>query len=64
MTAYNIDNLGIKAILKTTGKETAKVMVKNGQPAETQGAETQKQGPDAETENKNVQKQEEEEMKK
>lgn len=29
VTAYNIDNLGIKAILKTTGKETAKAMVKS-----------------------------------
>ncbi|XP_053187081.1 spartin a [Scomber japonicus] len=60
VTAYNIDNLGIKAILKTTGKETAKVMVKNGQPAENGGEETQKQGHDAETERKK----EEEEKKK
>eukprot|EP00066_Takifugu_rubripes_P030240 XP_011619506.1 PREDICTED: spartin-like [Takifugu rubripes] len=28
ITAYNIDNLGIKALLKTTGKQTAKAMVK------------------------------------
>lgn len=28
VTAYNIDNLGIKAILKTTGKQAAKAMVK------------------------------------
>ncbi|XP_007554985.1 spartin-like isoform X1 [Poecilia formosa] len=28
LTAHNIDNLGLKAILKTTGKETAKAMVK------------------------------------
>lgn len=28
VTAYNVDNLGIKAILKTTGKQTAKAMVK------------------------------------
>ncbi|TNM84775.1 hypothetical protein fugu_008953 [Takifugu bimaculatus] len=27
ITAYNIDNLGIKALLKTTGKQTAKAMV-------------------------------------
>lgn len=29
VTAYNIDNLGIKAILKTAGKQTAKAMVKS-----------------------------------
>uniref|UniRef100_A0A671WUU1 Spartin a n=1 Tax=Sparus aurata TaxID=8175 RepID=A0A671WUU1_SPAAU len=29
VTAYNIDNLGIKAFLKTTGKKTAKAMVKS-----------------------------------
>lgn len=57
VTAYNIDNLGIKAILKTAGKQTAKAMVKrpDGQPAETKGEEAQKQ---------EVQKKEEEEKKK
>lgn len=29
ITAYNIDNLGIKAILKTTSKQTAKALVKS-----------------------------------
>lgn len=29
ITAYNFDNLGIKAFLKTTGKQTAKAMVKS-----------------------------------
>lgn len=27
ITAYNMDHLGIKAALKTTGKQTAKAMV-------------------------------------
>ncbi|KAM3869248.1 spartin a [Diretmus argenteus] len=44
VAAYNIDHLGIKAMLKTTGKKTGKAMIKdhemkNGQPAETQGEE-------------------------
>ncbi|XP_071760077.1 spartin a isoform X1 [Centroberyx gerrardi] len=48
VTAYNIDNLGVKAILKTAGKKTAKAMVKdkdmeNGQPAETEGKEIKKE---------------------
>lgn len=57
VTAHNIDNLGIKAILKTAGKQTAKAMVKrpDGQPAETKEEEVQKQ---------EVQKKEEEEKKK
>lgn len=44
VTAHNIDNLGIKAILKTAGKKTAKAMVKSkdGQSAETDGKEAQK----------------------
>lgn len=28
LTAHNIDNLGLKALLKTTGKKTTKAMVK------------------------------------
>lgn len=44
VTAYNIDNLGIKAILKTTGKQTAKAMVKG-----PDGKEAQKQEPQEKT---------------
>lgn len=29
ITAYNVDNLGIKAILKATGKQAAKAVVKS-----------------------------------
>lgn len=48
VTAYNFDNLGIKAILKTTGAKTAKAMVKdgnaeNGQPSQTGETETKKE---------------------
>ncbi|CAN9501843.1 unnamed protein product [Ophioblennius macclurei] len=45
LTAYNIDNLGIKAFLKTAGKKTAKAMFKssNGQPVTVEGAEGQQQ---------------------
>uniref|UniRef100_A0A3B4UMS4 Spartin n=1 Tax=Seriola dumerili TaxID=41447 RepID=A0A3B4UMS4_SERDU len=52
VTAHNIDNLGIKAFLKTTGKATAKAMVKGsgGQSAETEGKEAQRQEHQAETE--------------
>lgn len=41
ITAYNIDNLGIKAIMKTTGKQTAKAMVKSPDGKEVK--ETQEQ---------------------
>ncbi|XP_042287336.1 spartin a isoform X1 [Thunnus maccoyii] len=69
LTAYNIDNLRFRAILKTTGKEAAKVILKSGKPAETQGEETsmeetQKQEDETETERMNVQKKEEEEKQK
>lgn len=66
VTAFNIDNLGIKAILMTAGKQTAKVMVKSpkGQPAETEGKEAQNQEHPAETNGKEMQKKEEEEKKK
>lgn len=46
MTAYNIDNLGVKAFLKTTGKQTAKAMVKgkDGEKAETEGTKDNSEG--------------------
>ncbi|XP_070700265.1 spartin a [Pempheris klunzingeri] len=61
VTAYNIDNLGVKAIVKTAGKQTAKAMVKNpdGQPAETKEKEVQKEEHQAETNGKEMQKNEE-----
>ncbi|XP_063059174.1 spartin a isoform X2 [Engraulis encrasicolus] len=40
MTAYNIDNMGLKAVLKTTGKQTAKEMVKK---EEEEGADETKE---------------------
>ncbi|XP_019131267.1 spartin a isoform X1 [Larimichthys crocea] len=67
VTAYNIDNLGIKAMLKTTGKQTAKAMVKSSdgkQPAAHEGKEVQKQEQQAETKGMEAQKKEEEEEKK
>lgn len=62
LTAYNIDNLGIKAFLKTTGKETAKAMVKRkeGQSEETEAkdAVTQEHPAETEGEGKTEEKQE------
>lgn len=62
VTAYNIDNLGIKAILKTTGKATAKEMIKSsdGQGAEGKGKEAPKQEHQEQSNGKEVQKREEE----
>ncbi|XP_051766224.1 spartin a isoform X1 [Ctenopharyngodon idella] len=34
VTAFNVDNLGIKGVLKATGKQTAKAMVKDGSGSE------------------------------
>lgn len=34
VTAFNVDNLGIKGVLKATGKQTAKEMVKDGSGSE------------------------------
>ncbi|KAM3601795.1 uncharacterized protein V6R79_019032 [Siganus canaliculatus] len=53
VTAYNIDNLGVKAILKTAGKETAKAMVKK---PEGQAKEAQTQDHQTETKGKELQK--------
>lgn len=65
VTAYNIDNLGIKAFLKTTSKETAKVMVKSqsGQAAEGEVKEEKKVEHQAETNVKEEQKKEGEKKK-
>uniref|UniRef100_A0A3B4B0W4 MIT domain-containing protein n=1 Tax=Periophthalmus magnuspinnatus TaxID=409849 RepID=A0A3B4B0W4_9GOBI len=59
VTAYNIDNLGIKAIMKTAGKTTAKAMVvkKDGKELEW----TKTQSPQTETEAKDTQTKLEEE---
>uniref|UniRef100_A0A8C1VMF9 Spartin n=1 Tax=Cyprinus carpio TaxID=7962 RepID=A0A8C1VMF9_CYPCA len=40
ITAFNVDNLGVKSILKTTGKHTAKAMVNDG--SEREGTEKEK----------------------
>ncbi|KAM8897788.1 spartin a isoform 1-T2 [Spinachia spinachia] len=57
VTAYNIDNLGIKAFMKTAGKQTAKVMAKpREQPAQTDAKEALKRGHQAETNGKEKQK--------
>ncbi|XP_041949679.1 spartin a isoform X1 [Alosa sapidissima] len=42
IAAYNIDNIGIKAALKTTGKQTAKAMVKEGDGEKQKGDEYNK----------------------
>lgn len=62
MTAYNIDNLGIKAILKTTGKQTAKAMVK-GKDGEKVGTEEKKGGSEEKSNVKEEQKPDEEKEK-
>ncbi|XP_075957569.1 spartin a [Anarhichas minor] len=57
VAAYNFDNLGMKAILKTAGKQTAKAMARpREQPAQTQGKEVQKRELQAETHGKEKQK--------
>lgn len=61
VTAYNVDNLGIKAILKTTGKQTAKAMVKGKAGAE--GKETEKEDNQEKTNGTEEQKPEEENKK-
>lgn len=45
VSAYNIDNLGIKALLKTTGKQAAKAMVKMPDGKEAKEAPKQQQQP-------------------
>lgn len=42
IAAYNIDNVGFKAVLKTTGKQTARAMVKGpgGKEAKERPEET------------------------
>lgn len=62
VTAYNIDNLGIKAFVKTTGKQTAKAMIKSphGQGVAAQGEEAPKQEHQETSNGKEVQKREEE----
>lgn len=61
VTAFNIDNLGIKAILKTAGKQTAKAMAKESdrQKADTKEEEAQKQ----EVQKQETQKKEEDKKK-
>lgn len=53
VTTINMDNLGIKAILKTTGKKTAKAVIKDhrGQP-EREGEEKRKEEEEEEEEKK------------
>ncbi|XP_028451801.1 spartin a isoform X1 [Perca flavescens] len=65
VTAYNFDNLGILAFLKTVSKKTAKVTMEipEGQPAQTEGKEAQKRDLQAETNGKVKQNKEEEEKK-
>ncbi|XP_060942373.1 spartin a [Limanda limanda] len=64
VTAYNIDHLGIKAILKSAGKQTAKAMVRkpDGKTAEIEGKEVPKK--EEEVMKKEVMKKEEEVPKK
>lgn len=57
ITAYNIDNLGIKAILKTTGKQTAKAMVKS--PEGNEVKETAEEHQQEKTNGNKVQKRDE-----
>lgn len=57
VTAYNFDNLGMKAILKTTGKQTAKAMVKS--PDENEVKETTEQHLLEKTNGNEVQKKDE-----
>ncbi|KAK5887620.1 hypothetical protein CesoFtcFv8_016211 [Champsocephalus esox] len=62
VTAYNFDNLGIKAFLKTAGKQTAKAIVK-GPGGQAEGKEAQKREHQAESDGKEKQKKVEEKKK-
>lgn len=57
ITAYNFDNLGIKAFLKTAGKQTAKAMVKS--PDGNEVKETTEEHQEEKTNGKEVQKKDE-----
>lgn len=57
VAAYNFDNLGIKAILKATGKQTTKAMVKS--PDENEVKETTEQHLQEKTNGNEVQKKDE-----
>lgn len=63
ITAYNIDHLGIKAFLKTTGKQTAKVMVKgpDGNEVKETPEQQQEQHQQEKTNGNEVQKKDEKE---
>lgn len=50
VTAFNIDNLGIKAILGTTGKKAAKVMLKSSDEEAAEGEQMETQTPEAHVE--------------
>lgn len=45
VTAFNIDNLGIKAIVKKTGKETAHAILKDYRVQERADAEKEEEKP-------------------
>ncbi|KAM9846882.1 spartin a isoform 2-T2 [Aulostomus maculatus] len=61
VTAFNIDNLGIKAILKSAGKKTAKAMLKSSedQSEESEEKKAKKQENQEETVEMEVQKKQE-----
>ncbi|XP_065819324.1 spartin a isoform X1 [Labrus bergylta] len=65
VTAHNIDNLGIKAILKTAGKQTAKAMVKSpgGKPGDIEMKEAQKREHQPERNTEKLKKEEEKKKK-
>ncbi|XP_062261487.1 spartin a isoform X1 [Platichthys flesus] len=66
MTAYHIDNLGIKAFMKSAGKQTAKAMIKkpDGETAEIKGKEAPKKEEEVPKKEKEAPKKEEEVLKK
>lgn len=57
VAAYNFDNLGLKAMLKTTAKQTAKAMVKR--PEESEVKETTEEHQQERTNGNEVQKKDE-----
>ncbi|CAM9329532.1 unnamed protein product [Lampetra planeri] len=50
VTAFNIDNLGFKAILGTTGKKAAKVMLKSSDEEAAESEQTETQTPETHVE--------------
>lgn len=62
LAAHNLDNLGIKALLKTASKKTTSA-TPDGELAETEEKKVRREEQQSQTEGRNMQKKKEEEKK-